>query len=509
MKDINICDKTPLELISYLREKLEESNVKDISSDVIRKVFKKVIYSRNDYALSILLSLLQRYRTHSKLQDILNNIFENDVEFFCKTICGYINAPFGGGLPLSPQGLLLQQWILSPSKNIQNLKSWIEQIKNFSTEGQHLDSAFYYLGRHLGLSPLVKKGFIQSELVEFLNSEEWFRKGFLQRFSISKRAQMSRKKLLKFYALDKMHEDLKKVKNAGYLQISSAFEKTIEDINNSTGSGKEESDIPEIKNLIKKIHCFYQKISSKEFCVLFENIKNEIKNLLEKRIVKRSYLIRLENIKKSLLDEVLPLYLFLKNNQEKFDRIKYEKDGQYDAIGYYDQSEQNKIDIEITTAGQSKERADFDFWQREHTRLSLVLANNPKTEELAQCVESEICCCPNGWINEEQIKPRIFSKVNSFENALEKKLRKGYTSKPLLIVYIKFDSSFLILSQNHSSDIKKEFVKNLQQEIDSIPQSKKGFKEIFIVAEDGNNGLAECIWKTSEKDDFDVKIKKQ
>ena len=66
--------------------------------------------------------------------------------------------------------------------------------------------------------------------------------------------------------------------------------------------------------------------------------------------------------------------------------------------------------------------------------------------------------------------------------------------------YIKFDYSFLILPQDRSSALKKEFLKKFQQKVDNIPQSKNVFKK-NVVAEDGKNDPAECVWKTSKREE--------
>ncbi len=67
--------------------------------------------------------------------------------------------------------------------------------------------------------------------------------------------------------------------------------------------------------------------------------------------------------------------------------------------------------------------------------------------------------------------------------------------------YIKFDYSFLILPQDRSSALKKECLKKFQQKVDNISQSKNIFKEIFVVTEDGKNDPAECVWKTSKREE--------
>ena len=139
----------PFSAIYNLKAKFDNSNVQDLSSDTIRKIFKDVIFSQENYALDRLLSLLQRHQSHFKLKKVLDDVFKDDLEFFCKTVEGYVNKPFGGELPVSPQGLLLRTWILSPNKKIQNLNFWVEQIQKLCSEKKTSKLCFLFFRKRI------------------------------------------------------------------------------------------------------------------------------------------------------------------------------------------------------------------------------------------------------------------------------------------------------------------------------------------------------------------------
>ena len=120
-------NESPYLVISAL-EKMD-----DINSNAIRKAFRFVIFSSNEHALYKLLKFIRDHKNEIELKEAIENIFEDDVSFFCKAVDEYVNHPFGGYLQISPQGLLIQSWILSEKQmEKQSVNTWIGQIKKFS-----------------------------------------------------------------------------------------------------------------------------------------------------------------------------------------------------------------------------------------------------------------------------------------------------------------------------------------------------------------------------------------
>ena len=356
---------------------------------------------------------------------------------------------------------------------------------------KHQNFAFCFLGRGLGLSDLLKENTVNYDIVNHLNSKEWLRKGFLQRLSISRKNEIRERKLMKKSFIEEMQGICKKIKDEDYLHLSDDLEKTIKDIKLSTDSGEILNNIPEIKNIVEELNCFSkQEKTPEEFCHFVNYIIDKIFDLKEEKNIPKSYFFQVKEIEKKLLDEMFPLHLFLKNNLKKFEKIKYNTSNshQLDAAGY--DKNGNKTDIEITTSDSEENRRAL-VWQREHSRCSPLLAI---PEELAQCVESGVCCCVNEAIGMDVIEPRILSKKENFKNALNRKLEKQYKSKPLLIVHINFDTDFFFIQDNGPEGLRKEIIEMFQKTADEVLSSKKNtFKEICVVADDGKEGLAEYI----------------
>ena len=280
---------------------------KQLSPKLIREVLRAVILSKDvyNYVDEIYLFLLQILQGDEKLKQILRSFFTDNPELFCKVI--ELSLSHHPELVKICQQLIYE-WKPDEKLSRETLTNWLKQIKNICTEEPKvLKSVLFYLGQVFSsfYSPFEESS-IHQTLAKNLNSEEYFRKGFIHTLFvtiIAKRMQTSQNLLF----TRNLQQQSQVMKKKDYFKLSedlanlnNKFEEStncIQKLAKALSDGKSEKTIP-----IKEFYDFYEDIE-----------KKIIELAQDKKIIK----LHLQEDKKIkwFLEEITPLYCFLKKNR--------------------------------------------------------------------------------------------------------------------------------------------------------------------------------------------------
>ena len=471
----------PLLAFSDLHNIMCTDNIykKQLSPNLIREVLRAVILSKDvyNYVDEVYSFLYQILKGDKQLQQSLNDFFTDDPELFCRVI----------ELSLSyqhqPEFIKISQWLIhqwEPDKKLihDKLTYWFEQIQEVYSKQEVFKNVLFYLGQIFSsfYSPFEDFSLSHQTLVKKLNSEEYFRKGFIRTLFmtiVAKRMQTSQNQNLSLFTLN-LQQQSQMMEKKGYFELSRDLANLNKKFEEST-------------KCIQKLAEYLSDEKSeklmpiKEFCNVYEDIEKKIIDLAQDRKIIKLHLR--ENIKiKWYLEEVTPLYCFLKKSPDRFSRIELvmsnkrgEKTRSYDAVAY--DSNESKVYLEITYPPYSynPQKKDWIFFCAKHLQMFGMLSYNIDRDHLKKCIDHGICYCGVEYLEGNKI---IDQCLNLFKIALEKKINKNYDPNTVLIICVT-SGVYSILSDQSKW---QSFTKSCQDIVNKI--HKKTFKEIFVMSID-------------------------
>ena len=244
----------------------------------------------------------------------------------------------------------------------------------------------------------------------------------------------------------------------------------------------------DMKVISDKVAFLAEERSPEEFCFYYEQMREDISNIVYKAEKTDSCLRDQEDVK-WFLGEALSLYSFLKHNAEKFSKIKpfipSQKDPSSkgcDVIAHT--STGKKIDLELVFPrdGENLFLKQDAFGDDGVITIQVIVGAERETLGKAN----------NLAISKDEI---FRDCLKHFKKGLVEKsnLHKQRKSSPkILLVCVK--SNCLLLKKSKPGNYWKKLINSCQKEVLSYTPCQKPFQEIFLITPEGE-GQYKCLWK--------------